>query len=137
MSYSLPVPKDPILIVDDTPYNLKILSQSLRETGWKVAMAPSGEAALRQARCLTPALILLDVMMPDMDGFETCQKFKADPSMMHIPIIFMTALSDTVDKVKGLSHLSSPLFNSSCYLHTLNHQHLRVLLLCLPFLEFI
>jgi len=103
MSYSLPVPKEPILIVDDTPYNLKVLSQSLREIGWKVAMAPSGEAALRQARCLTPALILLDIMMPDMDGFETCQKFKADPTMMHIPIIFMTALSDTVDKVKGLS----------------------------------
>ena len=95
--------QQPIMIVDDNPNNLKVLSQSLRNAGWVVAIAKSGEIALKQANHTPPALILLDVMMPGIDGFETCQRLKANPNTMDIPVIFMTALSDPVDKVKGLS----------------------------------
>ena len=95
--------QQPIMIVDDNPNNLKVLSQSLRNAGWVVAIAKSGEIALKQANHTPPALILLDVMMPGIDGFETCQRLKANPNTMDIPVIFMTALSDPVDKVRGLS----------------------------------
>ncbi|NER37368.1 MAG: response regulator [Oscillatoria sp. SIO1A7] len=95
--------QQPIMIVDDNPNNLKVLSQSLRNAGWLVAIAKSGEIALKQANHTPPALILLDVMMPGIDGFETCQRLKANPHTMDIPVIFMTALSDPIDKVKGLS----------------------------------
>ena len=98
-----PESQEPILIVDDNTNNLKVLAQSLRSAGWIVAIAKNGETALKQAVHTPPALILLDVMMPGIDGFETCQRLKANPDTMAIPIIFMTALSDTVDKVKGLS----------------------------------
>ncbi len=97
------LPQEPILIVDDNPNNLKILSQALRSAGWTVAIAKSGEIALKQVKHTRPALILLDIMMPGIDGFETCKMLKADPETQEIPIIFTTALSDTVDKVKGLS----------------------------------
>ena len=93
----------PILIVDDNSNNLKVLSQALKQAGWTVAIAKTGEMALKQIKHTPPALILLDVMMPGMDGFETCQKLKENPEMMDIPVIFMTALSDSIDKVKGLS----------------------------------
>lgn len=92
-----------ILIVDDTPTNLEVLSEALTDAGFDVAVATSGESAIKQIEYEPPELILLDVMMPGIDGFETCQKLKANPKTKHIPIIFMTALADTVDKVKGLS----------------------------------
>lgn len=95
--------KEPILIVDDTPNNLKVLSQALTDAGYTVAVAKSGETAIKQIEYKPPALILLDVLMPGMDGFETCDRLKTNPSTKDIPIIFMTALNDTVDKVKGLS----------------------------------
>ena len=95
--------QEPILIVDDNPNNLKVLAQSLRSAGWIVAIAKNGEKAIKQVLHTPPALILLDVMMPGIDGFETCQRLKANPDTMDIPVIFMTALSETVDKVKGLS----------------------------------
>ena len=94
---------EPILIVDDNSNNLKVLSQALRSSGWTVAIAKNGETALKQVQHTPPALILLDVMMPGIDGFETCKRLKINPETMEIPVIFMTALSDTVDKVKGLS----------------------------------
>jgi diguanylate cyclase (GGDEF)-like protein len=94
---------EPILIVDDTPNNLKILSQALTMAGYTVAIAKNGEIALKQVEYKPPALILLDILMPEMDGFETCQRLKNNPKTREIPIIFMTALVDTVDKVKGLS----------------------------------
>ena len=97
------LPQSPILIVDDNANNLKILSQALRSAGWMVAVAKSGEIALKQVQHSLPALILLDVMMPGIDGFETCKILKENPETKEIPIIFTTALSDTVDKVKGLS----------------------------------
>ncbi|HAX74917.1 MAG TPA: GGDEF domain-containing response regulator [Cyanobacteria bacterium UBA11372] len=95
--------KEPILIVDDTPNNLKVLSQALTDAGYTVAVAKSGETAIKQIEYKPPALILLDVLMPGMDGFETCDRLKSNPATKDIPIIFMTALNDTVDKVRGLS----------------------------------
>lgn len=90
-----------ILLVDDNPNNLKVLSEAIQGHGWKALMATDGESAIEQAEYMTPDLILLDVMMPGFDGFETCQRLKANPLTQNIPIIFMTALSDTRDKVKG------------------------------------
>lgn len=94
-------PKDIVLIVDDNPTNLGVLSDVLDRAGWSVSAVKSGVKALERIQFIRPDLILLDVMMPEMDGFETCQHLKAMPDMQHIPIIFMTALSDVADKVKG------------------------------------
>ncbi|MEM9771501.1 MAG: response regulator [Cyanobacteria bacterium P01_D01_bin.73] len=91
-----------VLIVDDNPTNLGILSDVLDWAGLDVSVANSGQKALDRVRLIHPDLILLDVMMPDIDGFETCARLKADSSTRDIPIIFMTALSDVADKVKGL-----------------------------------
>ncbi|MBD2203253.1 hybrid sensor histidine kinase/response regulator [Calothrix sp. FACHB-1219] len=92
-----------ILVVDDNPTNIQVLFDILSEIGYRVAIAKSGEAALQRLQSYQPDLILLDVMMPGIDGFETCQRLKAEANTRDIPVIFMTALSDTVDKVKGLS----------------------------------
>lgn len=94
--------KDIVLIVDDNPTNLGVLSDVLDRAGWDVSVAKSGLKALDRIQFVHPDLILLDVMMPGIDGFETCQRLKADSKTQHIPIIFMTALSDVSDKVKGL-----------------------------------
>ncbi len=91
-----------ILVVDDTPTNLQVLFDLLSEQSYRVAIAKNGETALQRLETFQPNLILLDVMMPGIDGFETCQRFKANPNTCDIPVIFMTALSDSVDKVKGL-----------------------------------
>ena len=92
-----------ILIVDDNPTNLEVLSEALSESGFEIAVAIDGESAIEQVDYYPPSLILLDVMMPGIDGFETCQRLKENPQTFEIPIIFMTALSDTAHKVKGLS----------------------------------
>lgn len=91
-----------ILLVDDTPTNLAVLSESIQHQGWTTLFATDGETAIEQAEYAQPDLILLDVMMPGLDGFETCRQLKANAKTAEIPIIFMTALSDTVDKVTGL-----------------------------------
>jgi len=93
----------PVLIVDDNPDNLKVLAQQVRDAGWKVAIAKDGLTAIEQAQHSPPVLILLDVIMPGLDGFETCRQLKSLPETKDIPIIFMTALNDTANKVKGLS----------------------------------
>lgn len=92
-----------ILLVDDHANNLKVLSEAIRGCEWKALMATDGASAIEQAVYAQPDLILLDVMMPGLDGFETCCRLKANPQTEKIPIIFMTALSETVDKVKGLN----------------------------------
>jgi signal transduction histidine kinase len=94
--------QDLILIVDDNPTNIKVLFSFLKESGFKVLVAKDGESTLEKLKEITPDLILLDVMMPGIDGFETCRRIKESPQTQEIPVIFMTALSDTVDKVKGL-----------------------------------
>jgi signal transduction histidine kinase len=92
-----------ILIVDDNPNNLGILSDFLGDVGFEVLVARDGESALQKVHYAVPDLLLLDVMMPGIDGFETCRRIKAQPATHDLPIIFMTALSDSTDKVKGLS----------------------------------
>jgi PAS domain S-box-containing protein len=92
-----------ILIVDDTPSNLEMLFDVLVHAGFKVLIAEDGESAIERAEYAPPDLILLDVLMPQMDGFETCRRLKAKELTKDIPIVFMTALSETVDKVKGLN----------------------------------
>ncbi len=90
------------MIVDDNLINIEVLLSYLESNDLKVSVATSGERAIKQCQHDNkPSLILLDVMMPDMDGFETCRRLKADAATAHIPIIFMTALSDTTDKVRG------------------------------------
>ncbi len=92
-----------IMIVDDNPTNTKVLFDFLQVSGFRVLVAKSGESALEKLQVVTPDLILLDIMMPGIDGFETCRRFKAQENTQDIPVIFMTALSDVVDKVKGLT----------------------------------
>jgi signal transduction histidine kinase len=91
-----------ILLVDDNANNLKVLSEAIQGCGWKALMATDGESAIEQTEYAHPDLILLDVMMPGLDGFETCRRLKANPHTKNTPVIFMTALSDATDKVKGL-----------------------------------
>ncbi len=95
--------KGVILIVDDTPTNLEVLFDFLANCGFKVLVAEDGISAIERAEYAPPDLILLDVIMPGMDGFETCRRLKASELTKDIPVIFMTALSETVDKVRGLN----------------------------------
>lgn len=92
-----------ILIVDDNPTNLGVIFNVLDEAGLEVLVARDGESALEKIEYVTPDLILLDIMMPGIDGFQTCSRLKNNPSTSEIPIIFMTALANTEQKVKGLS----------------------------------
>jgi signal transduction histidine kinase len=96
--------KSTILVVDDTPTNLSVLLDYLNQSGFKTLIAQDGEGALEQADFARPDIILLDVMMPGIDGFETCKQLKTNDTTKDIPIIFMTALSETVDKVKGFQY---------------------------------
>ena len=90
-----------ILIVDDNPTNLGVLSDYLKNYGFEILTARSGEMALKRVEYAKPDLILLDVMMPGINGFETCQSLKLHENSRDIPVIFMTALADIEDKVKG------------------------------------
>jgi two-component system sensor histidine kinase/response regulator len=90
-----------ILIVDDHPNNLSLLLKFLNEHGYKVRVAPNAEFALKTVNISPPDLILLDIRMPDMDGYEVCQRLKNQANTADVPIIFLTALNDVVDKVKG------------------------------------
>ena len=92
-----------VLVVDDTPANLNVVAEALGDAGFEIAIATDGERAIKQATVGQPDLILLDVMMPGIDGFETCRRLKASPLTCDIPVIFMTALADTTDKVKGFN----------------------------------
>lgn len=91
-----------ILIVDDVPANIKLLEAKLTSEYYEVITAMDGFEALEKAKTHKPDLILLDVMMPKMDGFETCAKLKIDHELAHIPVVMVTALSDKSDRLKGL-----------------------------------
>lgn len=90
-----------VMIVDDAPGNLAFLSEALEEAGYRVLVATDGLSAVEQLRYVRPDIILLDVIMPGMDGFETCRHLKADPATGAIPIVFMTALSELDDLLRG------------------------------------
>jgi len=95
--------KGKILAVDDTPASLKLLSNLLQEEGYEVRAAINGELALKSAISNPPELVLLDIRMPDMDGFEVCRKLKEHPKTHGVPVIFVTALSETEEKVQGFA----------------------------------
>ncbi|NES06439.1 MAG: response regulator, partial [Okeania sp. SIO2F4] len=90
-----------ILIVDDNPINMKLAVSVLESYNFKILVSMNGKSCLKQAIDNSPDIILLDVLMPGIDGFETCKRLKANPETRDIPVIFMTALSDTEDKITG------------------------------------
>lgn len=94
--------QDIVLIVDDSPDNLTMLADFLNNAGFEVMLAKSGKVALESVNSILPDLILVDVIMPEMDGFETCRNLKENLATQEIPIIFMTALSDTMHQVEDL-----------------------------------
>src|ERR687885_2344862 len=105
--------KGNILVVDDTPANLRLLVDILTENGYKVRPVPNGKLALSAARGFPPDLILLDIMMPEINGYEVCEKLKADKLTCDIPVIFISAINDVLDKVKafgvgGVDYISKP-----------------------------
>lgn len=92
-----------VLVVDDVPDNIRVLSRMLVDDGHEVSAATNGRQALKLAATSAPDLILLDVMMPEMNGYDTCAALKADPLLQTIPVIFITALTDVEDETRGLN----------------------------------
>jgi DNA-binding response OmpR family regulator/DNA-binding CsgD family transcriptional regulator len=96
------LPRDTVLVVDDTPDTLGFLTAALEQASITVLVATDGASAIKLLAHVTPDLILMDAVMPGMDGFETCRQIKADPALGHLPVIFMTGLTDTQHVVLGL-----------------------------------
>ena len=96
-----PFPQANIMIVDDTLDNLRLLSKVLKNRGYKVRSVANGSRAIKAARLVPPDLVLLDIRMPDMSGYEVCKTFKADERLKDISVIFISALDEAIDKVKG------------------------------------
>jgi DNA-binding response OmpR family regulator/DNA-binding CsgD family transcriptional regulator len=103
MSEYTPSRRDTVLVVDDTPETLCLLTDTLDQAGFTVLIATDGEAALDLLNQITPDLVLMDALMPGMSGFETCKRLKQDRLMAHLPVIFMTGLSETEHVVAGLA----------------------------------
>lgn len=102
-----------LLLVDDTPNNLRLLSDLLSQQGYKVRSVTNGQTALKACQAKPPDLILLDINMPQMNGYEVCEKLKADKQTCEIPVIFLSALDEAIDKVKaftvgGVDYISKP-----------------------------
>jgi two-component system sensor histidine kinase/response regulator len=119
-----------ILIVDDTPDNLRLLTGILEGLGYEVRPATSGAQALQAAEHAPPDLVLLDVTMPEMNGYEVCRRFKENPNLKDVPIIFLTALSDIADKVKafevgGLDYITKPFHLEEVQARVRTHLALR------------
>ena len=91
-----------ILMIDDSPVNLHVLSKLMQQLDWQILSAINGEEGIRKAEEGLPDVILLDILMPGMDGFEVCRQLKNNPKTDHIPIIFMSALTDMESTVKAL-----------------------------------
>ena len=119
-----------ILIVDDTPTNIQVLAEALRPD-YRVKVAPSGKAAFEVIARGLPDLILLDVMMPEMDGYEVCRRLKAQPETREIPVIFITAKSDVLDEVLGLrlgavDYIAKPFHLPIVTARVRNHINLKI-----------
>ncbi|HXS95054.1 MAG TPA: hybrid sensor histidine kinase/response regulator [Candidatus Limnocylindrales bacterium] len=93
-----------VMVVDDNPANLKLMGDMLGQQGYEARLFPRGRLALASAAQRPPDLILLDINMPEMDGYEVCRRLKADADLAQIPVIFLSALHETADKVKGLQY---------------------------------
>lgn len=119
-----------ILIVDDTPANLQVLAGMLKERGYKVRPVPSGKLALLAAQRDPPDMILLDINMPEMNGYEVCEQLKADAVLRSIPVIFISALTDQLDKVQafalgGVDYLTKPFQMEELHARVETHLTLR------------
>ena len=119
-----------IMVVDDTPANLKLLEEMLQGQGYRVVQFPRGDMALKAAAKNPPDLILLDIMMPEMDGFEVCRRLKADERLKEIPVLFISALDGTEDKVKafsggGLDYVTKPFQEEEVLARVETHLDLR------------
>lgn len=126
--------KSTILIVDDTPANLHLLNDLLTGHGYKTRPMPNGERALSSIEKSIPDLILLDIMMPAMDGYEVCRRLKADESTKNIPIIFISALDEVFDKVKafelgGADYITKPFQSEEVLARVATHLEIRRLIL--------
>jgi DNA-binding response OmpR family regulator/DNA-binding CsgD family transcriptional regulator len=95
--------RDTLLVVDDTPETLGFLTDTLDDAGFTVLIATDGESALSLVDQITPDLVLMDAVMPGMDGFETCRRLKSEKLLSHVPVVFMTGLSETEHVVQGLA----------------------------------
>ena len=125
-----------ILIVDDTPVNLGVIVDYLESYGFGIRIARSGQTALKRVQYDQPDIILLDVLMPTMDGFEMCRRLKSDEATKDIPVIFMTSLTSTEDKVKGfevgaVDYVTKPLHQEEVLARVTTHLRLRDLTLSL------
>src|SRR5687768_16250084 len=119
-----------ILVVDDTPANLQVLAGMLKDRGYKVRPVPSGKLALLAAQRDPPDLILLDINMPEMNGYEVCERLKADDTLKGIPVIFISALTEQLDKVKafaigGVDYLTKPFQMEELHARVETHLKLR------------
>jgi sigma-B regulation protein RsbU (phosphoserine phosphatase) len=119
-----------ILVVDDTPANLQVLSGMLKDRGYKVRPVPGGRLALAAARRDPPDLILLDINMPEMNGYEVCEQLKTDEKLAGIPVIFISALTDNLDKVKafatgGVDYITKPFQMEELQARVNTHLNLR------------
>ncbi len=123
------IEKCTILIVDDNPENLDVLIQLLKKTGSDIRIALSGEEALDRIELIDPDIILLDIMMPGLDGFETCRRLKENETVKGIPVLFISALTEIANKIKGFraggsDYITKP-FNEEEVLARLN-AHLTI-----------
>ena len=119
-----------IMVVDDTPANLKLLQEMLRAKGYLVLTFLRGAMALKAAAKNPPDLILLDINMPEMNGFEVCKRLKADEVLKDIPVIFISALTETADKVKafavgGVDYITKPFQFEEVHARVETHLRLR------------
>ncbi len=131
-SHQAPVVKEDILIIDDTPDNLRLLSTVLQSRGYRVRKAINGQLALKGVQITPPDLILLDVNMPIMNGYEVCELLKANPQTSEIPVIFLSALDDVSDKVKafavgGVDYITKPFQSEEVLARVKNQLVLRSL----------
>ena len=130
---SIPAPSSHsgvVLLVDDEPSNLKVLSEALSGQGLSLGVATNGERALEQAKRRPPDLILLDVLMPLMDGFEVCRRLKSEPATESIPVIFMTSLHEATDRVRAfdlgaVDYLTKPIYQEELRARVRTQLHLR------------
>ncbi len=121
--------KKAILIIDDNVNNIKVIVDYLKESGFETAVARNGIKGLKRAELLRPALILLDIMMPEMDGFETCRRLKENNAIKDIPVIFMTALDSIENKIKaftcgGVDYITKPAQREEVLVRV--HTHLKI-----------
>lgn len=128
----LALEKADILAVDDNPVNLRLLLQILSSKGYKVRPVPNGKLALSAADAIAPDLVLLDINMPEMDGYEVCEKLKQNPKTANVPVIFISAYNNAIDKVRafgvgGVDYIPKPFQIEEVIVRVQNHLSIRFL----------